>query len=187
MKSSPLADTDQATSPVGFPPDVLASFTPSYLMVCRLGPSVTIALSSAISAAARYFSASKGDIDNTSAMLSKPYPLSSAGKSAAGLKSTPRRSRIVLLYSARFSRRIVTRPGSRGPVQSRNVTASFIKPVNSAFSASVGCGLSSGGMLSLTSWSAIFSHVGRSDCTAAKWVNLSRVTSPLCLPLAWQA
>ena len=37
------------------------------------------------------------------------------GKSAAGLKSTPTRSRIVLLYSDRLSRRIVTRPSSRAP------------------------------------------------------------------------
>src|SRR5947207_670640 len=46
-------------------------------------------------------------------MLSKPWPTSSEGKSSAGWKSTPTRSRMVLLYSARLSRRIVTRPESR--------------------------------------------------------------------------
>ncbi len=45
-------------------------------------------------------------------MLSKPYPMSSAGKSSAGLKSTPVRSLTVLAYSNLFRRRAVTRPGS---------------------------------------------------------------------------
>ena len=64
------------------------------------------------SAAAMYFSIRIGGSESTSPMLSKPYPESSAGKSAAGFRSTPSRSRMVLLYSARFRRRAVTRPGS---------------------------------------------------------------------------
>src|ERR1700733_6021118 len=59
------------------------------------------------SAAARYFSMSTGDTESTSAMLSKPYPESSTGKSAAGWKGVASRSRTVALYSYRFSRRAV--------------------------------------------------------------------------------
>lgn len=44
-------------------------------------------------------------------MLSKPQPESSCGKSSAEWKSTPSRSRTVLLYSARFRRRAVTTTG----------------------------------------------------------------------------
>src|SRR5258708_29275694 len=45
-------------------------------------------------------------------MLPKPHPASSSGNSSAGRSHTPRRSRTVLLYSARFRRREVTRTGS---------------------------------------------------------------------------
>ena len=45
-------------------------------------------------------------------MLSKPSPESSVGKFWSARKSTASRSRIVLVYSARFNRRAVTRPGS---------------------------------------------------------------------------
>ena len=62
-------------------------------------------------AALMYFSISIGESDSTSPMLSKPYPESSTGNSSAGRSVTPSRSRIVLLYSARFKRRAVTRPG----------------------------------------------------------------------------
>ena len=59
-----------------------------------------------------YFSISTGEMLSTSAMLSKPSPESSVGKSCVARKSTASRSRIVLLYSLRFRRRAVTRPGS---------------------------------------------------------------------------
>ena len=45
-------------------------------------------------------------------MLSKPKAAVSAGKLSAGRMSTPSRSRMVLLYSARLSRRAATRPAS---------------------------------------------------------------------------
>ena len=64
------------------------------------------------SAAAMYFSIKTGASESTSPILSKPQPTSSVGKSSAGRRSTPTRSQTVLLYSARFSRRAVTRPGS---------------------------------------------------------------------------
>ncbi len=66
------------------------------------------------SAADTYFSIRTGESDSTSAMLSKPYPASSCGKSSAGRMSTPSSSLMVLLYSVRFRRRAVTRPGSGG-------------------------------------------------------------------------
>ena len=44
-------------------------------------------------------------------MLSKPYPESSTGSHEPGFTSTASRSRIALLYSARFSRCTGARPG----------------------------------------------------------------------------
>ena len=79
-------------------------------------------------------------------MLSNPYPTSSAGKSAAGSKSTPHRSRIVLLYSARLSRRTVTRPGSFGAVQSTFVSTFATQSATNAFSPGGGCGFDFGGI-----------------------------------------
>ncbi len=49
-------------------------------------------------------------VASTSPMLSNPYPISSAGNSSAGCRSRPIRSRIVLLYSARLSRRSADPP-----------------------------------------------------------------------------
>ena len=43
-----------------------------------------------------------------------------AGTRRPGVRSTPSRSRTVLLYSVRFSRRVVTRPGSGAAVRSRD-------------------------------------------------------------------
>ena len=45
-------------------------------------------------------------------MLSNPSPESSVGKFLSARNSMARRSRIVFVYSARFNRRAVTRPGS---------------------------------------------------------------------------
>src|SRR5262245_20794911 len=57
------------------------------------------------SAASRYFSASRGLMARTVALLAKPPVTWSAGNASAGERSTPRRSRTVLLYSTRVSRR----------------------------------------------------------------------------------
>src|SRR4051794_17694695 len=58
----------------------------------------------------------------------------------------PNRSRIVLLYSDRLSRRSVTRPGSLSLPQSSFSNRESIQPVRSSTSALVGFGFPSGGM-----------------------------------------
>ncbi len=58
-----------------------------------------------------YRSRCSGESLRKSPRLSKPWPSSSAGRSSPTGMSTPTRSRMVLVYSARLSRRIVTRPG----------------------------------------------------------------------------
>src|SRR5690606_41095743 len=63
-------------------------------------------------AAERYCSSNDGEILSTSAMLSKPYASSSAGRNSAGSISSASRSRIALPYSVRFSRWTPTWPGS---------------------------------------------------------------------------
>src|SRR5438132_10497456 len=69
-------------------------------------------------AAARYLSSMAGDITSASLTLVNPSPAApSAGNSRAGRRSTPVRSRIVLLYSVLLSRRSGTNPGS--PVGAR--------------------------------------------------------------------
>ena len=62
-------------------------------------------------AAARYFSSNVGDTERTSPILSKPYPVSSAGRIVSGGISTASKSRMALLYSARFSRCTAGLPG----------------------------------------------------------------------------
>ena len=54
------------------------------------------------------------------------------GKSSAGRRLTPSRSRTVLLYSVRFRRRKVTRPGSGGRAASALAISRSTKPVSSA-------------------------------------------------------
>ena len=68
------------------------------------GRSFTAAAASA-SAASWYFSASSGDTPSTAALLLKPPDTSSGGKRSAGAVRSPSRSRTVLLYSPRVSRR----------------------------------------------------------------------------------
>ena len=107
------ARRNAAGFPASAPPAACRPSTPAAAAGWRAEAGfATIARCMMLSAAARYRSISTGDIVSTSPMLSKPWPMSSDGKSSVGSKSTPIRSRIVFRYSVRFSRRIVTRPGS---------------------------------------------------------------------------
>ena len=65
----------------------------------------------------RGYGLSIGEMERTSAMLSKPKPTSSFGKSAVS-NWTRSRSYTVRRYSSRLSRRAVTRPGFFSSVQS---------------------------------------------------------------------
>ena len=68
------------------------------------------------SAAARYFSVSIGGMRQHVADVVEAVADVVGGEVVGGWKSTPTRSRMVLSYSARLSRRMVTRPGSFGPL-----------------------------------------------------------------------
>ena len=72
-------------------------------------------------------------MDNTSPMLSNPSPTSSAGKSSAGRKSMPIKSRTVLLYSDLLSRRRVGRPG-RLHLAAIDIRCRIRQPVGDGFS-----------------------------------------------------
>ena len=81
---------------------------------CNSGGSLASAsegntVESTSSAASRYFSIRIADVNSASPLVSKPSPPApSAGKLSAGFRSTPSRSRTLLLYSERFSRRLMT-------------------------------------------------------------------------------
>jgi hypothetical protein len=68
-----------------------------------------------LSAACVYCSASGGGTHNASALLSKPFTIESAANAFPGGSATPRRSRKVLVYSARVRRRVGAGPGSARP------------------------------------------------------------------------
>ena len=63
---------------------------------------------------------------STSAILSKPSPRSSVGKSSSAWKSMPSKSWMELEYSVRFKRRAVTRPGSAATLASAFAYAELI-------------------------------------------------------------
>ena len=90
-------------------------------------------------------------------MLSKPSPESSVGKFWSARKSTASRSRIVFVYSARFRRRAVTRPGSGLTSASARVN-SFSRNVTSVAICSSGFSTSTGGISPDLSFSALASH-----------------------------
>ena len=76
------------------------------LKVSMAGPIVGSPMASRLifRAATKYRPSSVGDIERTSAMLSKPWSDSSAGSSDAVSISSASRSRIALPYSNRFKR-----------------------------------------------------------------------------------
>src|SRR5450432_586307 len=78
---------------------------------------VTAAVAS-VSAASRYCSASSGETLSALALLSKPSSTSSVGNCVAIVVAVPRRSRTVLSYSRRVTRRTNDGPGSTLAAQS---------------------------------------------------------------------
>src|SRR3954471_15950481 len=98
----------------------------------------------------------------------------------------PTRSRMVLLYSALLRRRMVTRPGSLGPLQSTLKTATSIQVLRASNSCMVGCGLPCGGIVEERRLSATFSHSLRFFSAVASSVNCSKLTLPRFLVALWQ-
>src|SRR5947208_10879697 len=112
-------------------------------------------------------------------MLSKPYPASSRGNSSAGRNQTPRRSRTVLLYSARFSRCEVTRPGS--DVWGDRPSNFSIHAVTAATSGFRGAGDPGGGIRPELTLSSTFSQI------AAERPGFSRLRFAVFTLSLWQA
>ncbi len=93
-------------------------------------------------------------------MLSKPSPESSVGKLRSARNSIASRSRIVFVYSARFSRRAVTRPGSGFMLASARANSASRKVTRAAISAS-GRSTSAGGISRDLSFIRTTSHWSR--------------------------
>ena len=140
------------------------------------------AIEDTLSAAARYFSSNSGESESTSPMLSKPLPTSSEGKSSAGRAWMSSRSRIVLLYSARLSRRSRHVPGI---VHAAAVEAKdgLIDPLDELRRfGGVGRGSwSAGGIEPAPSIFARRSQVFRSPTAVEKSFSASKFTSPSCV------
>ena len=92
----------------------------------------------------------------------------------------------MLLYSARFSRRSVTRPGSRSPpthVTFKSVVSTRVR--NAAFSAAGGCGLDFGGISPLSTTRNTVFQVLRSFRASATDLYTSSGTPPAALSELW--
>ena len=124
---------------------------------------------------------------STSPLLSNPNAVSSAGKSSAAWKSGRNsRSRIVFVYSARFSRRSVTRPGSRGPPQSTRVNTSSRAATNPSVAAGTGRGRPFGGISPSRTARRTPPQSSRSAARAPSSWAASRETPPRLFPAPWQ-
>src|SRR5450432_4036903 len=88
---------------------------------------VTAAVAS-ISAASRYCSASSGETLSALALLSKPSNTSSVGNCVAIVVGVPRRSRTVLSYSRRVTRRTNDGPGTTLAAQSAGDGGADVPP-----------------------------------------------------------
>jgi hypothetical protein len=92
-----------------------------------------------------------------------------------------------LLYSARFNRRIVTRPGFPGRPQLSRSSADLIQAVSLADSSAVGWGRSSGGIIPPSTYSRTRSQTRRRNCTSASPGTTERSSPPLRPERPWQS
>src|SRR5437667_5776232 len=120
-------------------------------------------------------------------MLSKPKAGVSAGKLSAGRRSTPSRSRRVLLYSARLSRRAVTRPASGFATRSCRANSDSSQWVTPAMVAAGGIAAPGGGIWPVFSFSATFSQSSRLSSNVLALWRAARSTSPDLTLALWQA
>ena len=182
-KTSPMAvkvrPLPSAFASTGLPSMSAGSCSPVSL---TLACSSTIALSRILVLASKYFSSRIGGSESTSPMSSKPSPTSSAGKSDDSLRSSPIRSRMVLSYSLRLSRRMVTRPGSGGPLGRLRM----VIPLSSrSHSSAVGCADFSGGMSFARSRSRTRCQILPAFRAASSLAMVDRLRSPFCLSGPW--
>src|SRR5262245_1061538 len=93
---------------------------------------------------------------------------------------------MVLLYSARLSRRRVTRPGSRWPEQSAFSTTASSQALIFSISAAVGLRAPAGGISPPRRLSATFSQASRFFKTSVSFLSLSREKRPRGRMPLWQ-
>ena len=93
---------------------------------------------------------------------------------------------MVLRYSSRFSRRIVTRPGS-GLAGSTLKTAPSIQRSSLSRSAAEGCGFPAGGIICEAMFFQTVYHSSVSDRCALSEAYLSSAKSPFFSPSPWQS
>ena len=139
-----------------------------------------LAAASSVAAVARYFSTSTGGVKSVAELLSKPPPPPpSGGKASAGRVSSPSRSRMVWLYSARLSRCGTGGPGSGGSAAGSGSFSALSSQATTRWrSSSVGCGLLSGGIASSRSSASTRSHSPGSRYSAASACRSPRPLRP---------
>ena len=149
-------------------------------------PRAATSSSATYSAAAKNFSAKTGATNSPSRSFRKPLsPCPSAGNPSAGRRSKPVRSRIVLLYSVRFSRGMVTDPGSRRALQSRLLMALSIHSTSACRSSTLGWA-PWGGISPSRKTRSARSHTPRARSTEAWSSNTVKSTPAVCVPGPWQ-
>ena len=136
-------------------------------------------------AATRYRCSSVGDIESTSAMLSRPWSDSSGGSSVSGSISSASRSRMALPYSNRFRRWSAGRPGFGCAAASPSSSVSS-QATNASIACSSGRLRPGGGIAPLRSLRTTFSQVAPSApmCPTSAW---SSSRPAVCSLSLWQA
>ena len=113
--------------------------------------------------------------------------MSSDGKLSVGSKSTLSKSRTVLRYSTRLSRRMVTRPGSGLALRSEKSQTAFTFSVNVSTAATVGRDFFFGGISPMASIRNTFSKVLRPFTTDAESLYSSSDNSAFGLSPLWHS
>src|ERR1017187_4619209 len=135
-------------------------------------------------AADMYRSSRAGETESTSPMLSKPKPESSTGSVEPALISSASKSRMALLYSARFSRWTTGLPGL-GLRAALRSSASSSHLTNDDAAAPAGRGMPAGGIWPGRTLRTTFSNTSALPPT---WVksNASSETPPVFISWLWQ-
>ena len=97
------------------------------------------------------------------------------------------RSRIVLLYSVRLSRRTTTRPGSIGPSASARRNTLCTAATNASRSSGVGWSASRGGITPLRTFRKTFDHAPRAASIVVVLEKRLRSSLPSGESASWQA
>ena len=136
-------------------------------------------------AAVMYRDISAGVIASASALLSKPNPARSLGRSASPSISSASRSWTALTYSVRFRRREATQPALAAPDAADASSEVSSRVTKSSTSAASGLGLPSGGISPSRSFRITFSSTSALAPTSPTSI-CSRVSPPVMRRSLWQ-